>query len=112
MAPHVRRAAPGGRDDHVVVGEDLVEAPAEAGRVRLLAGGDEGLTAAGLGLRKIEVDPERVEEADDREPDLGSQLIDVAGNEQADLHRAPGLQSRGAGRATSGRAEDMLRAAG
>ena len=55
-------------------------------------------------------DPERVEEADDREAHLGPQLIDVAGNEQADLHRAPGLQSRRPGRATLRRSEDMLRA--
>lgn len=112
MAADVRGTAAGGGDDDIVVGENRVEAAAEACGVLLLAGRDEGLSAASLGLREIEGDPEGVEEPHDREADLGSQLIDVAGNEQADLHRAPGLQSRGSGRATSGRAEDMLRAPG
>jgi hypothetical protein len=98
MPADVGGAAARGRHDEVVAAEDLVEAPAETGGLGALAGRREGLTAAGLRLGELEGDAERVEEADHRDPHLGAQLIDVAGDEQADRHRARGLRSRGAGR--------------
>jgi hypothetical protein len=95
VLPDHRRATSRGADDVFVGSKDLDEPLGERSRVGDTARIGHRLSAAGLLVGELDLTIEPFEQLECGEADLGIELIDVAGNEQANArHRRVGKSRR------------------
>ena len=84
---HMVRATAGGRDDIVVARKIPDEQRFGGGRIVLAPAVGHRLPATGLVQRVVHFDAEALEQLERRDPDLGEEGVDVAGDEQRSFHR-------------------------
>ena len=87
LVPDRADARAGRGHDRVVALERLDEGADDGHRLARVTGIDVHLPAAGLGERRVDIDPGPAQHLDRREPDVGLERVDQTGREQRDPHR-------------------------